>query len=538
MDGIYGHTARKDHPDTFSEEGHMQRLQLLNGISKKNSVIGVFAGLNRTETKQDSEFRDMKNLSSDGYPTLVTRPPRSDVQKNFTKCNGLYWKNGLAYVDGTTFYYKDVAKGTVADNKKTMIGMGAYIVIMPDKKIFNTSDGSMESMEASWTQNASATIAPTYDASTYAKISCSGIGSAFNKGDAVNISGCTQDVLNGSKVIQEIGADYIVVIGQINAQTTQQSGITIKRTVPDMDYMCESDNRLWGCSSENHEIYACKLGDPKNWNSFEGTSMDSYAATVGSDGDFTGCISYMGYVLFFKEDCIHKIYGTKPSNMQITTYPYRGVAEDCSRSLCVVNETLYYAGRNGILRYDGAMPEDASAALGVINITEAAAEAYEGKYYVSIKDESGSTSLYVFDPRYGTWHREDETWFEYAKAGSGELYYVANNKLRTIADSSGSERIEWYADSGAQFEGSLNRKRVSELQLMVEMEKDTLFEVFVTYDESMTWQRVYSKKAPDRISESVSIVPRKCNHFRYKIQGAGKFKLYALSKTVRIAGKR
>lgn len=516
----------------------MQRLQLLNGISKKTSVIGIFAGLNRTETKQDSEFREMKNLSSDGYPTMVPRQPRSDVIETFTKCNGLYWKNGLAYVDGTSFYYDSTVKGTVADSRKTLIGMGAYIVIFPDKKIFNTSDGSMENMESSWTQSAAATIAPTYDASTYTKISCSGIGSAFNKGDAVTISGCSQDVLNGSKIIQEIGTDYIVIIGQIDAQTTQQSGITITRTVPDMDYICESDNRLWGCSSENHEIYACKLGDPKNWNSFEGTSMDSYAATVGSDGDFTGCISYMGYVLFFKEDCIHKLYGTKPSNMQITTYPYRGVAEGCSRSLCVVNETLYYSGRNGILRYDGAMPEDASAALGVIRVEEAAAETYEGKYYVCLKDDKGSESLYVFDPRYGTWHREDETFFEFAKSGGGDLYYVEDNKLRKIADSSGSERVDWYADSGAQYEGSLNRKRVSELQLMVEMEKDTLFEVFVTYDESMTWQRVYSKKAPDRISESVSIVPRKCNHFRYKIQGAGRFKLFALSKTVRIAGKR
>lgn len=516
----------------------MQRLQLLNGISKKNSVIGIFAGLNRTETKQDSEFRDMKNLSSDGYPTMTPRPSRSDVLKTFTKCNGLYYKNGLAWVDGTSFYYKDELKGSVSDSKKTMIGMGAYIVIMPDKKIFNTSDGSMENMEASWTQSAAATIAPTYDASTYTKISCSGIGAAFNVGDAVEISGCTISDLNGSKIIQSKDDGYIVVLGQIESQTTQQSGITITRKVPDMDFMCESDNRLWGCSSKNHEIYACKLGDPKNWNSFEGTAMDSYAATVGSDGDFTGCISYMGYVLFFKEDCIHKIYGTKPSNMQITTYPYRGVAEGCSRSLCVVNETLYYAGRNGILRYDGAMPEDASGALGVIKISEAAAETYEGKYYVCIKDDGAAVSLYVFDPKYGTWHREDETFFDFAKAGGGELYYVTENKLRTIADKKGTERIEWYADSGAQYEGSLNRKRVSELQLMVEMDKDTLFEVFVTYDDSLTWQRVYSKKAAEKISESVSIVPKKCNHFRYKIQGMGRFKLYALSKTVRIAGKR
>lgn len=35
----------------------------------------------------------------------------------------------------------------------------------------------------------------------------------------------------------------------------------------------------------------------ENWNCFEGIATDSYAASVGSDGDFTGCIGHMGYRL-------------------------------------------------------------------------------------------------------------------------------------------------------------------------------------------------------------------------------------------------
>lgn len=545
----------------------MQRLQLLNSIRKQKSTIGVFMGVNRTETKQDTEFRDMQNLSSDEYPTMTPRAPRGDVLKTFTKCNGIFYKNALAYVDGTSFYYNGEEKGTVSDSPKTMIGMGAYIVIMPDKVVFNTADGSWKNIEASWTQAATATIEPTYDASTYTKISCDGIGELFEEGDAVTISGCIADVINGSKIIQSKGDDYIVVIAQLTADDipeddntssgsdtgssgegetteeteisiTQESGITITRTMPDMDFICEADNRLWGCSSANHEIYASKLGDPTNWNCFEGTSMDSYAATVGSDGDFTGCISYMGYVLFFKEDHIHKLYGSKPSNIQIMTYPYRGVAKGCSESLCVVNETLYYAGRNEILRYDGALPESASDALGVLDIKTAAADTYHGKYYVTIKNRQEASTLYVYDPKYGTWHKEDNTYFDGSTVGDGELYYLQGQELRIIADDNGSERVTWYADSGAQYEGSMDKKRISMLQLMVEMEKDTLFEVFVTYNDGKTWERAYSKLADKRCSESVNIVPRKCDYFRYKVQGAGWFKLYALAKTVRITGRR
>ena len=64
-----------------------------------------------------------------------------------------------------------------------------------------------------------------------------------------------------------------------------------------------------GMQLEKHEIYACKLGDPWNWNCFAGLSTDSCAVTVGSDGDFTGAASYLDYILFFKADRVHIVQG-------------------------------------------------------------------------------------------------------------------------------------------------------------------------------------------------------------------------------------
>ena len=73
-----------------------------------------------------------------------------------------------------------------------------------------------------------------------------------------------------------------------------------------------------------------------------GISTDSYAMTVCSGGDFTGACSHLGYVLFFKEDVIHRIYGTKPANYQLTNVESRGVEKGSEKSLVIVNETLYY----------------------------------------------------------------------------------------------------------------------------------------------------------------------------------------------------
>ena len=135
----------------------------------------------------------------------------------------------------------------------------------------------------------------------------------------MEISGCTNADYNKTATIQAKTDDSITIIGVLENSFTQASGLKIKRKVPDMDFLTECENRLWGCSSKNHEVYASKLGDPLNWNVFEGISTDSYAATIGSDGDFTAAATYSGYALFFKEHTIHKVYGNKPSNIQIQT---------------------------------------------------------------------------------------------------------------------------------------------------------------------------------------------------------------------------
>ena len=103
--------------------------------------------------------------------------------------------------------------------------------------------------------------------------------------------------------------------------------VSMERRVPELDFVTECDNRVWGCNSRENVIYGCKLGDPTNWFSYRGIAADSYAVTVGSDGAFTGAASCMGYALFFKENTLHKLYGSKPSDFQLSSLRCRGVAK-------------------------------------------------------------------------------------------------------------------------------------------------------------------------------------------------------------------
>ena len=62
-------------------------------------------------------------------------------------------------------------------------------------------------------------------------------------------------------------------------------------------------------------------------------STDSYAATRGSDGPFTGAADYLGSPLFFKEDCIERVYPSAAGAHQIVTVRCPGVRKGSGRSL-------------------------------------------------------------------------------------------------------------------------------------------------------------------------------------------------------------
>ena len=175
----------------------MSRLPVLTMAPRgDNRSIGSFLGLNKGVVIGENEFSDMKNMSSDNFPAISTRKPRGEVIKTLTTPHGLFYKNGLAYVDGTKLYYKDQEVAEVTDTDKKMAGMGAYIVIFPDKIMLNTSTGEMESLEASWAQASDASFAQTTAGSTMVKISCTGIGKPFSQYDGVEITGCTNTAFN------------------------------------------------------------------------------------------------------------------------------------------------------------------------------------------------------------------------------------------------------------------------------------------------------------------------------------------------------
>jgi hypothetical protein len=580
----------------------------LKEIPTARELIDVFKGYNHNPRIGDGEFYDMKNLSSANFPILSTRPKRS-IYATPTTPQGMIAKDALCYVDGADFVIKEqrvpneqrVPMGlTVDNNQKTLISMGAYVIIMPDKKYINTAcitdygpieaevktegtvtfslckmDGvgyenvaideptnpknmdlwiDTSSEPHTLKQYSSTSAMWTTIATTYVKISSPGIGNHFEVNDGVTIEGVkSEDLadLNASMVIWAKGDDYIVVTGIIDKVITQNEPITITRKMPNMDFIIESENRLWGCrygvalnGEIVNEIYASKLGDFKNWNCFMGISTDSYAATVGTDGQFTGAITHLGYPLFFKENYLHKVYGNYPSNYHIQTTACRGVQKGCERSLSIVNEVLYYKSRSGICAYDGSLPMEISSALGDVQYYNAVAGTLGNKYYISMKDDPNDNrgwNLFVYDTLKGMWHREDDTQAVAFCNCRGDLYYIESGDghgqtpIKTVRGTQGNleeEPIKWEAVTGIIGTDSPDKKYISRMDIRMSLEVGSRVSLFAEYDSSGEWQHLFSIDGAKLQTFAVPIRPQRCDHLRLKIVGSGEAKIFSICKTI------
>ena len=609
------------------------KLPYLNRIPAVRQGVDVFLGYNHKLRIGDGELYDMENMTSDYYPILAPRGPRG-AYAQCTSFGGMVSKDDLCYADGSELVVgtERIEMGLLPGEKR-LVSMGAYIIILPDKKYINTADtnerGDIESEYTSvgevrlslWHEDGQDAItvigsdtAPNgtdywyfidtsktpYTLNSYSsvtgawsefnnaavRIDAEGIGATFEIGDSVMLNGfsdtliCT-DIINVSGTpLLELSEDercmtvlakdddFILVTGLVAPVVTmlgnawnnlreiieQENGdsytmpreliqnipLSVYRRMPDMDFVIESNNRLWGCrygvSADGevvNEIYASALGSFKNWNSFRGIASDSFAASVGSDGAFTGAAVYGGYPIFFKENVMHKIYGDYPSSFQISTVPCRGVEKGSHGSLAIVNEVLYYKAQHAVCAYDGSLPVSVSDALGGIEYKNAVSGAFGGKYYISMCDMSGMWHLFVYDTHRGLWHREDNTHVLSFASHGGRLYFADAADMKIKTDMGKDERrVKWFCESGLMGTSTPDKKHITRLMVRLSPELGTVVRFYIEYDSSGAWQHAATAMGEKLGSFAVPIKPRRCDHMRLRIEGEGDAKIFSITKQI------
>ena len=419
---------------------------------------------------------------------------------------------------------------------------------------------------------------------TYIKITRSEISKGINKWDTVSIRGLLSPVLknngtfdgevsdrqaeqvavlnntDGAIVYNVAGEEkknnFIVVAGILDKQCYIASGeVTVERKVPDMDFVVECNNRLWGCKYGDvdgkvvNEIYACRQGDFKNWYAYLGISTDSYAVSLGSEGHFTGAAVFNKCPVFFKQGCIHQIYGSMPSSYQLLTTNCEGVEKGQGDSVCLCNNALFYKGPTGFFAYTGSLPQKISRNLAVKRWGKVIGEGVGDKVYFACGDIEGEKTIYVYDTVYGLWHKEDERNVT-AFSRDGHILYMlvredGKNRIESVSDEVDismiegntefplvEEDFEWYAESTDIGYSDTNLKYVQKITVRAKLSEGSEVAVYLSCDGS-DFRRVGCEMYQEGVhTNEIAFTPERCEVYRYRIAGKGDVKIISVSKTV------
>ena len=392
---------------------------------------------------------------------------------------------------------------------------------------------------------------------TYCRISNENMSKDWQVGDAVELefdeAGIVGDVISpiaGQKyfVISEVGEGFVKFpVAMKSAFKKTEHLVSIKRTVPDMDFIIENENRLWGCKYGEvdgeaiNEIFACKLGDPKNWHHFTNTSLDSYYVSLGADGEFTGAISYAGSPHFFREGCVHRIYGNYPSNYALKTINCHGVEKGSEKGITIMNDVMYYKSPVGIMAYTGAAPIAVSECFGNERYKNAVAGAVGSKMYFSMQDMNGNNVLFTFDDRTKLWHKEDNLRCKEMVVYENDVYALTeHNELLAMEGGVGvpedgiiklEDDFEWSVTSGNIGYNTPFFKQITRLNIRMHLERNSRASVSIQYDSDGNWYHVANIQSTGKMRNiSLPISPQRCDHFALKIEGKGAAKILSITK--------
>ena len=575
----------------------MREAPYLQQRGRNRSITTDFRGLNLSQGIGDGEWAWMQNMDTREYPAVARRQKRVHVA-TLNKPNGLCATDRLCFVDGVKFYYNGFYYGDVEDSEKTLVPMGAKIAIFPDKKLFDTTTLSFTDMEqknvssgtvrvtlakgdgtpyGEYTEGDTAPENPengqlwldtsgdapvmktwseaqglwVAEATTYVLVSATGLGQGLKALDGVTVSGLEEAGLNGDWILTDAGEDYILFTGILQKTLTQTGEVRVERTCPEMDFVVEKDNRLWGCSSADHEIYCCKLGDPTNWRAYQGVATDSYAVTVGTPGPFTGAAVSGSAVIFFKENCLHRVYGTQPSNFTVYVDNLRGVQQGCHKSAVRVNEYLYYKSVFDVCVYADSEVAGISAALGTESYKNAVAGVCGNRLYLSMEDQEGAWQLLVYDTAAGVWTREDGTHAlgfasclteTFMLRADGELYallpgeynkdfFMVGSDYTVYAQEETDEEVRWELRTGEILRELPDHKYIGKIQLYLELDPGARAEVALRRDGG-AWEKVQELSGGDQRRCTLPIYPRRCDRMEIRLTGVGHVRLVNWSKYV------
>lgn len=317
------------------------------------------------------------------------------------------------------------------------------------------------------------------------------------------------------------------------------------------------NNRMFACNAGGDCVHSSVIGKPYDFTTLEDGEASADWIEVVSAGQFTGIAAFGGNVYYFKEHCVHKLYGSSPTDWQLVMLPINGVEEGADKSVAVENDVCIYKSTDGFYLFDGFTATKISGKLGrntvlpdecekSLRYIEYSSCIFKGKYYCSAYDRiEKKYTLYTYDINTGLWCAEElnsDSGFTNLMRTNRDVYgvKVEEDRINLVSLSSGGEfsdeqyetGFEWSVESGDMTLGYANNKYISKIQIRAQGEAGTKIYVKVVADRKENKSAEF-EFSPDTLdSFSYSPKPIRCDNFRMLLSGTGQAKIYSITLTV------
>lgn len=562
----------------------MARLPRMRYADKiRTSTFDVFKGYVHREAAGDGVIFDEKNMWGGAYPAASSRPERMKLKLSsdsytgelpyffdFTAWDGVFYL--LTYdseADRCFLYAYDPSSDqsprllggwpmTGSVDPRHWVKMGDRLVIFPDAVVYDRRGDTLETIAVSCGLGNCEFSDGTY-AGVSAKANTIKTAAAdvtyIRSGDTVRISGCITHTENNTVLtVREKDIDGEVcylrfyensfVLGT-GTSYVEKGDVTLSRELPSDDvirFACECDGRIWAAG--RNYIFASAQNDPFNWNTFDSLPGDSYAIRCPGGGEITGACTYLGYPIFFKEDGIYKILGDTAEEFTVSSLQCPGLRAGCEFSLAIAGGALFYNSKSGIVRYTGGTPSAMYFDFGRDKYRYAVGGSDGIRYYVKLTDSEAGVGdqVFMYDTELSMWFRYDDPSYQ-TFSYDGNLWAMDNySGIYVLGEASDlPERMEKEGEFDSyviftDFTGSYHgRKGVSRVHLRVELDSGTEFHAAIRYDAASDdvggWEEAYSYSAEGskKLTLSVPLIVRRCDHFTLKLSAHGQWKLYQLT---------
>ena len=351
------------------------------------------------------------NLSPRKSPALATRMPRGLYASTF----GSGIPHGMAFFDGYLFFARGTRlyrttdgrsvsdMGAVSDTDKLFFVFGDRLYVYPDK-LYVEKGGGMPGYVELDTGIIEQVSFQGSQATLPEGLLWTALG--FRPGDGLRVLNAddSDPAPEGYYRIAALRGREATVVGAF--PSVHVSNARFKRTVPTLERACVSGNRVYGVIGQ--DVYVSAAGSALDFYSHKASDgSDPVILHTDTDGAFTACAPWQGYVVFFKSDRICRLMGSRSDSFTLTDTPAVGIPRHLADTLCEVGGALFYCTDGGVYRYRGQEP-DRVAPAGEEPVTGGRGGTDGYGYYLAVQREDSGWSQYLYLPETDAWFAEDD----------------------------------------------------------------------------------------------------------------------------------